>query len=111
MLILALVGSAAATTCDTSSISTCITNAASGLSSCAGYQTYFNCYSSCGSNSTYCTTFNTWYTSVQTAFNALGCSITNPCSSTPTPTPAVTTATQSQKIDMTLSGYTGAMKS
>merc|ERR1719446_1357300 len=94
---LALVGSATATTCDATSITSCVTAAASGI--------------------TYCATggaVDIWVASVNAAISALGggCTLTNPCtSSTPTPTPAVTTTVQSQKIDMTLSGYTGAMKS
>merc|ERR1719198_732816 len=117
VMCLALVGSATATTCDATSIASCQTSAASGLTSCAGYQTYINCWGSCGVNSTYCATggaVDIWVASVNAAISALGggCTISNPCtSSTPTPTPAVTTTVQSQKIDMTLSGYTGAMKS
>jgi len=106
ILILALVGSAAATTCDTSSIATCITNALAAIatsSSCANYQTYYNCYSACGSSSAFCTALNTYIGTVSVA----NCTLTNPC----TGTSAVTTTVQSQKIDMTLSGYTGAMKS
>merc|ERR1719446_647431 len=115
VMCLALVGSATATTCDATSITSCVTAAASGLTNCAGYQTYINCYSSCGVNSTYCATggaVDIWVASVNAAISALGggCTLTNPCTSS-TPTPAVTTTVQSQKIDMTLSGYTGAMKS
>merc|ERR1719231_87617 len=114
VMCLALVGSATATTCDATSIASC-QSAITISASCDVYQSYINCWGSCGVNSTYCATggaVDIWVASVNAALSPLGCTLTNPCtSSTPTPTPAVTTATQSQKIDMTLSGYTGAMKS
>jgi len=119
VMCLALVGSATATTCDATSIASCQTSAASGLTSCSGYQTYINCWGSCGVNSTFCASggaVDTWVASVNAALSALGggCTLTNPCtSSTPTPTPAVTTTVQSQKVDLTLpSGTTfdGATK-
>jgi len=111
VMCLALVGSATATTCDATSIATCIASATSAIAtsaSCANYQTYYNCYSACGSSSALCTVLNTYIaTSVVQTATANCTTLTNPC----TGTSAVTTTVQSQKIDMTLSGYTGAMKS
>jgi len=106
VMCLALVGSATATTCDTSSITTCITNALTAIASsgsCANYQTYYNCYSACGSSSTLCTALNTYIGTVSAYVG--NCTLTNPC----TGTSAVTTTVQSQKVDLTLpSGTTFA---
>merc|ERR1711998_555795 len=112
VLLLASIAVSTATTCTTAAIATC--QGAITVGTCATYQTYVNCYSSCASNSAECAVLNAYIPTINTILNTLGCTITNPCSTTPTPTPAVTTSRASQTVSfgttVTQASYTGAEK-